>query len=54
MERVPLDGPNGGQQCEYNNINVNDVVMSEFHCLSAVWLEVPYSTVDCSLLLTPK
>ncbi len=29
MERMPLDGPNGGHWCEYNDINVYDVVMSE-------------------------
>jgi hypothetical protein len=29
MERVPLDGPNGGRQCEYDDINVSDVVMLE-------------------------
>ena len=29
MERVPLDVPYGGQWCEYDDINVHDVVMSE-------------------------
>ena len=29
MERVPLDVPNGGRQCAYNNINVFDVVVPE-------------------------
>jgi hypothetical protein len=28
MERVPLDVLNGGQQCEYDDINVRDVIMS--------------------------
>jgi hypothetical protein len=29
MELVPLDVPNGGRRCEYDDINVHDVVMSE-------------------------
>ena len=29
MERMPLDGPNRGHWCEYNDTNVYDVVMSE-------------------------
>jgi hypothetical protein len=36
MERVPLDVPNGGQQCKYDDINVHDVVMSEIPWLRAV------------------
>ena len=36
MERVPLDVPNGGQQCKYDDINVHDVVMSEIAWLGAV------------------
>jgi hypothetical protein len=31
-----LDVPNGGRQCEYNNINDHDVVMSEIPWLCAV------------------
>ena len=36
MERVPLDVPNGGGQCEYNDINDHDVVMLEIPWLWAV------------------
>jgi hypothetical protein len=36
MERVPLDVPNGGQQCKYDDINVHDVVMSKIPWLCAV------------------
>jgi hypothetical protein len=42
MERVPLDVPNGGRLCEYNDINDHDVVMSEIP-----WL---YTVVDGSTL----
>jgi hypothetical protein len=27
MERMPLDVPYGGRRCEYDNINVHDVVI---------------------------
>jgi len=36
MELVPLDVPNGGRQCEYDDINVHDVIMSEIPWLCAV------------------
>ena len=29
MDHMPLDGPNGGQQCEYNAINVYDFIISK-------------------------
>lgn len=29
IDHVPLDGPSGGRQFEYDDIYVNDVVMSE-------------------------
>ena len=45
MERVPLDGQNGGRQCEYeDNINADDVVSWKNHGLSVVPLKVPYRT----------
>ena len=36
MEHGPLDVPYGGGQCEYDNINVNDVIMLEIPWLWAV------------------
>jgi len=36
MKIVPLDVPNGGQQCEYDDINVHDAVMSEIPWLCTV------------------
>jgi hypothetical protein len=36
MERVPLDVPYGGRRCEYDDINVHDVVMLETPWLCAV------------------
>jgi hypothetical protein len=46
-----LDVPNGGRQCEYDDINVHDVVMSEKPWLCAVvdGSKLTYS----SLLLNP-
>jgi hypothetical protein len=51
MERVPLDVPYGGRQCEYDDINVHDVVMSEMPWLCAVvdGSTLPYG----SLILNP-
>jgi hypothetical protein len=53
MERVPLplDAPNGGRQCGYNDTNDHDVVMSEIPWLCAV---VDGSTLPYSrLILNP-
>jgi len=52
MERVPLDVPNGGRQCEYDDINVHDVVMSEIPWLCVVvdGSNLAYSSL---LLLNP-
>jgi hypothetical protein len=52
MEQVPLDVPNGGRRCEYNDINDHDVDMSEIPWLCAVvdGSTLPYG----SLLLIPK
>ncbi len=51
MERVPLDVPYGGQRCEYDDINVYDVVMLEIPWLSVVvdGRTLPYG----SLILNP-
>jgi len=45
MEHVPLDVPNGGQWCEYDDINDHDVVMSEYHGSAWLWMGVPYPMV---------
>jgi hypothetical protein len=51
MEQVPLDMQNRGQQCEYNDINDNDVVMSVIPWLCTV---VDGSTLPHgSLILNP-
>ncbi len=45
MRRVPLDVSNGGRQCEYDDINVHDVVMPKIPWLCAAVEEVTYPTV---------
>ena len=51
MECMPLDVPNGGGQCEYDDINVHDVVMLEIPWLCTV---VDESTLAYgNLLLNP-
>ena len=37
-----MDVPKGGQRCEYNDINVHDVVMLEMTWLRRLQIEVPY------------
>ena len=53
VERVPMDVPNGGRRCEYNDINDHDhdVVMSEIPWLCTVvdGSTLPYG----SLVLNP-
>jgi len=55
MELVPLDVPNGGWQCEYDDINVHDVVMSEIPWLCAVvdGSNLAYSSLLLNLMLNP-
>ena len=51
MEHVPLDVPNGGQRCEYYDINAHVVVMLEIPWLHTV---VDGSTLPHgSLILNP-
>ncbi len=51
MECMPLDVLNRGQQCEYNGINVHDVIMLEISWLCMV---VDGSTLPCgSFILSP-
>jgi hypothetical protein len=51
IDHVPLDGPNGGRQSEYDDINVNDVVISEipWFVSGAAGQTLP----DSSLILIP-
>ena len=51
IDHVPLDGPSGGRQFEYDDIYVNDVVMSEISWFvsGSAGQSLPYS----SLILIP-
>ncbi len=51
MELMQLDVPKGGRQCEYDDINVHDVVMSEIPwlCAAVDGSNLAYS----SLLINP-
>jgi hypothetical protein len=55
MERVPLDVPNGGRQCKFEDINVHDVFMSEIPWLRAVvdGNNIPYDSQILNPTLNP-